>query len=292
MADISISTVSIDQAGFKELVADILEDLVTSDTSPLKLATEKFSDYLDQSTDLDSTQKASALADFLKDGYTQVNQQAINASMDLLKTNASLELETKTVEIDYNLKNAQKEKTTQDTLLTAEATALKAKEIEIATANEQATRLNSLELLARLRKQYGYSGMTLASTALGTDAADGAIDKQTKGYDKVNYKDLIKTLNEHISLITNAGGIPPAWMLNTVKILIEMVGEGYLDISGRSMTLVTDNAGVEPGEEGYVNTWWDDSKTSANQDIADVGTTTRPSTSVAYDATGTTVPAL
>jgi len=53
---------------------------------------------------------------------------------------------------------------------------------------------------------------TITSMSMSTDvidtATDGAIDKQIKGYDLVNYKDVLKTLDERAALMQNAKVAP------------------------------------------------------------------------------------
>lgn len=80
---------------------------------------------------------------------------------------------------------------------------------------------------------------TAVTTSIGSTVTDtmepGAIDKQIIGYDKLNQKDMIKTLNEMASMFANAQVCAPQWLPNAVKSLILKV-EPNTDMSGTRTT--------------------------------------------------------
>ena len=71
----------------------------------------------------------------------------------------------------------------------------------------------------------------------------GAIDKQLEGYDKLNQKDLIKTLNELQAMLTNAQADTPAWIPATVRALIKEVAKS------QNVHDALDTPDVEPEEK-------------------------------------------
>lgn len=88
-------------------------------------------------------------------------------------------------------------------------------------------------------------GTPVSQTLLNTDDP-GAIDQQIVGYDKVNYKDLLKTYNENLAMLSNAQVAPPPWMVDITKLLTEMITDGQINIvgtadAGNDTTLVNDN---------------------------------------------------
>ena len=227
---ITLATPSIDTTAFKTLVSDLLEELVYGSTSPFKEAKNVLEDYLDGATDLDATQKAGVLSGFLKDTYTQVNQQVMATALDLLKTNEQLALEKYTTEAQYNVQMetkariaAETDKISKDAL-----TSVTQETLVKAQADNEVTK--ALEMVAKLHKQYGYGSAT--ATTLGDSTGTGSIDKQIDGFDKVNYKDALKAVNESLALTTNAGVVPGQWVFDSAKILLEMVTDGKLDLTG------------------------------------------------------------
>jgi len=304
-AVITIPAANINTTEYKELVKDLLEELVANDTSPFKTAQDSVDAYLD-SADLDSTQKATIYSDFMMKAYTQVNQQAMNTAMDLLKTNEELALKRYEVEASVNVQNETKDKITADISKTSKEELVAEATRELTVAKVATEEMVGLEMVAKLRKHYGYSAnisttldatTTAALTAfrtsladelallvspaddtqitilteqiaalddqlsrnvstLGIDNGNGSIDKQIVGYDKVNYKDALKTINEQIALTTNAGVAPAAWQMNAGKILIEMITDGKLDIAGSTNTYTQDWLDEDPVNniipEGFV----------------------------------------
>jgi len=225
---------SINKTDFLTTAQDILDSLVHGDSAPLKDAITSMQDYLDSAVDLDETQKAGIFADFLKDSYVQINQQALGSALELHKTNADLEYASYKVEADYALAQAQ------DRKLAAEAGILEGKsayEIELIQAQAKTQLANQLESLAKLKKQYGYANADLDTGVLGTSTDDGAIDKQIVGYDKVNYKDTLKAINEMTALLINANVTPGPWLVDIQKLLIEAITDGHINIIGESKPL-------------------------------------------------------
>ena len=85
------------------------------------------------------------------------------------------------------------------------------------------------------------SGSTpISQTLINTDDP-GAIDQQIIGYDKVNYKDLLKTYNENLAMLSNAQVAPPPWMIDITKLLTEMITDGKIDIRGRAVAPTGDD---------------------------------------------------
>ena len=208
---VTITTPNISKAEFTELVSDLLEDIVHGDVSPLKDATEVFTDYLETSTDLDNTQKAGALSSFLKETYAQINQQVLGTALDLLKTNEQFKLDKYIAEGKYNSELAQQAISAEELLLKAAETAIKERELDLLETKIDNENAKILEMLAKLKKQYGYGDAVLnppstfnANTDLGTSTDDGALDKQITGYDKLNLKDVLKTMDEKAALMQNA----------------------------------------------------------------------------------------
>lgn len=258
MTDINIAgTLSINPTEFTELASDILDELVQGDASPFKDALEVMKDYLEDAQDLDPTQKAGILSDFLKDSYQQINQQALGTALELLKVNEQLTLDSYNTEANYNMAVANQAKVTADTIA-AQAIATKAQQ-EVVTSKEQTELVNTqkLEVIAKLKKQYGYNvesnledtyvidsegrspgdidyvPTTITSTnyTLGSSTGIGALDKQIVGYDKVNYKDMLKAINEMTALLVNANVIPGPWMVDVQKYMMELITDNKLSIS-------------------------------------------------------------
>jgi len=71
-----------------------------------------------------------------------------------------------------------------------------------------------------------FDSVDVVSDVVGNTSTPGAIDKQIVGYDQVNRKDLIKTVNEVRGLLVNAQAEHiPTWMNTTVKELIKTVAK-------------------------------------------------------------------
>ena len=193
------------------------------DASPFKEAKELMGDYLADQPDLDGLQKASIFADFLKDSYQQINQQAINGAIDILKTNAQLAYEKYKVGSAYSLAQTQDAKLLADTALVGAQETKVIKEQGLVDEQVASQTAQHMEALAKLKKQYGYSNASLTTGLLGTSTGDGALDKQIVGYDKVNYKDTLKAINEMTALLMNASITPGDWMVDVQKLLIELI---------------------------------------------------------------------
>lgn len=205
----------IDEGVFKELVKDLVSNTINGGDSPFSEVRSLLSDELANAVDLDANQKAGIYADFLKDAFAEVNKQSMNTALQILKTNEELKLQAYTTEANYN-------KTMQEFAnLGLQETGLgldnQIKEAQILESAEKVTnaKLTGLETLAKLHKQYGYPSAT--ESGLGTAGTVGALDKQIAGYDKVNNKDVMKTMTEFGSMIYNAGDAVPAWVLNLMQ---------------------------------------------------------------------------
>ena len=231
MAIVTITTPNINKTDYTDLVSDLLENIVHGDTAPFKDAVDVFTDYIETSTNLDATQRAGALSSFLKESYSQINQQAMSAALELLKANEAFKLEKYAAEGKYNNDLAQQAIAAEELKLKAIELAIKEKELALADRALLAEAAKSLETLAKLKKQYGYGDAALSSAqvlvtdengvapggdgyittygtsitaSLGTSTDDGALDKQIAGYDKLNLKDVLKTMDEKAALMQNA----------------------------------------------------------------------------------------
>lgn len=286
--DITSNPGKISQSEFNELVRDLMENSITGDVSPFNNIKDLLNDELDNSPDLDPSQKAGVMSDFLRDTFMDINKQSMSMALEILKTNEELSLKSYSVESDYNLGLGKIDNMAAENDILLKS--LQLKEQETALMNEKVleSQLNQLETRAKLKKQYGVvdiltytaadptksyaefsdgrwyeadpvtgvfvtdgegnkipmliSGTSPITQELANTTEPGAIDKQIAGYDKVNYKDLIKTYNENIAMLSNAQVAPPGWMIDITKLLTEMVTDGQLDILGRSnLTLGTDS---------------------------------------------------
>jgi len=202
-----IPSTEINKQEFSELVVDLLEDFVHGDSSPFKDVKSILEDYLDTATDLDPTQKAGIFADWLKGSYDSINKDAMSTAVDILKTNSQLSIERYGAQSGYNLQVAQEEKVRAEIALLSKEDAIK--DVEIALAGQKLVNEKAAYLLemAKLKKQFGYGNSTLDAALdlnLGASTNDGAIDRQIDGYTKLNYKDMLKTLDEKAALMQNA----------------------------------------------------------------------------------------
>lgn len=204
MAFTNIVTPKIDVVELREIAADLLEELVHGDASPFKDMLEQLETYLDTAPDLDATQKAGIFADTLKSMYKDINGQVLSTGIEVLKANGTFELERYKTEASYNITVAGLPKITEEIIILAkQGTLLDAQIVEL---NQNI--LNSkgvyLEQMAKLKKQYGYPSANTTTLDLGLSSGVGAIDKQIRGYDMVNLKDTLKTMDERAALMQNA----------------------------------------------------------------------------------------
>ena len=253
MALTVIPTTEINKLEFKELVIDLLEDFVHGDTAPFKNVKSILEDYLDGATDLDSTQKAGIFSDWLKESYSDINKQVMGTAVEILKTNASLELERYGAQSGYNLQVAQEEKVRAEIDVLLKEDLNKAKEGLLLDQKLVNDKVAYMLEMAKLEKQYGYGNAGLDATldaALGASTTDGALDKQIQGYDKLNMKDILKTMDEKAALMQNAK-IPET--LEEKKARVELIyaisGLNYSIVDGAATWVYT------PGVGEFDGTW-------------------------------------
>lgn len=256
MALTVITTPEINKSKFKDLVLDLIEDFVHGDTAPFKDVKSILEEYLDNAQDLDATQKAGIFSDWLKEAYSDINKQAMGTALDLMKNNASLELEKYGAESGYNLQVAQEEKVRAEIAVLAKEDENKAKEGALLDQKLVNDKVAYMLEMARLKKQYGYGSAALdgaLDAAQGTSSDDGALDKQIEGYDFLNMKDILKTMDEKASLMQNAK-IPES--LEEKKARVELIHA----ISGLSYGILDGTNPVvtwayTPGSTPFSGTW-------------------------------------
>lgn len=218
-----IETVGVNKLEFQELAGDILNNLVSGINSPFNEMMDKFEAYLENNTELDATQKQAAYADMLKTTYSQTNSQALSSAMDLLKSNEQLVLERYNTEAGYNkiLKDMALAEDQKELLAAQKIGQDKAN--QLADQKVQESLLTQAKLEAEINKQWGKTvsisytprivetvdGVTTEtdstySITVGETGLDNVIDKQIKGFDMVNLKDLLKTADERAALMQNA----------------------------------------------------------------------------------------
>ena len=198
----TVATQNINKTEYTELVGDLLQGVVYGDRSPFQEAIDKFEEYLDNNTDLDAAQKAGAMANFLRDTYSQINQQAMNTALGLMKENADLAYQKYSVEANYNTAKANQDKINAEVDVVAKQSLNEDKKNELYAEQIKVEKVKANAELAKLQKQYGYGDATIDS--IGTNTDDGAIDEQIKAYKTVNYKDILKTMDERVALMQNA----------------------------------------------------------------------------------------
>lgn len=88
-------------------------------------------------------------------------------------------------------------------------------EAELATLSSPADDVRIAEINSELADINGILTNTVPS--LGASTNDGALDKQIAGYDKVNNKDVMKSMSELTSMIYNAGDPVPNWVINMMQ---------------------------------------------------------------------------
>jgi len=207
MAFTNITTPEINKGEFSELVVDLLEDFVHGDASPFKDVKSVLEDYLDGATELDANQKAGIFADWLKSSYSDINTKAMDTAVAILKANAGLELDKYSAEGKYNLELVQADKIAAEIAVVDKESANKDAEralLEQKLLNEKAAYMVEM---AKVKKQYGYGAAVVDTTLdanMGASSRDGAIDRQIEGYTRLNYKDMLKTMDEKASLMQNA----------------------------------------------------------------------------------------
>lgn len=165
MATINISgnPPGINKIEYKDLVVDLLEDFIHGDTSAFTDVVNKYNDYLETSIELDATQKAGAMASFLRDSYSQTSQQVMNSALDLMKSNAELELEAYKTEIDYNMGVVSEQIKQEELIMAGTNKLIKEEELSLTKQKLANDVLAGTKLRAELKKQYGVveSGVTM-----------------------------------------------------------------------------------------------------------------------------------
>ena len=245
MALAIVPAAEINKIEFKELVIDLLEDFVHGDASPFKDVKSVLEDYLDGANDLDPTQKAGIFSDWLKSAYTDINKQVMGTAFEILKANADLEMGRYGVEADYNLKVAQEEKVRAEIAKLISDDANIGKEGLLLDQKLLNDKVAYMIAMAQLHKQYGYSDANLDSALdlnMGSTTVDGALDKQIAGYDKLNLKDMLKTMDEKAALMQNAK-VPETLEEKKARIetMYEIAGLNYNIVDGASIWRYTPN---------------------------------------------------
>jgi len=275
---------TIGKTEYKELVGELLASIVSDTNSPFMEVVDKYSDYLDTAVDLDQSQKAGAMANFLKDSYAQINNQAMSQAMELMTTNARLLYESYSVAAAYNKAKEDLKQAESNSQLAAKAVVAKDKEMALLDEKLVIDKLDAQIKRATLTKQYGvvpniqvvkglangnyykeYQSVPYITNEAGdyidnagevvtnpdyyvqavfdTTVSEnvtlvntpdkGAIDKQIRGYDVINYKDVLKTMDQRTALMQNAK-IPESEYeaKNRVNLMQEILGDDVvLDIN-------------------------------------------------------------
>jgi hypothetical protein len=221
---VEIGSYSVNQEDYKDLVTGLLQSAVYGTNSPFNDMMDKFEQYLDRATDLDTTQKQAAYADMLKETYSQINSQSMQQAMDLLKGNEELQLQRWDVEAGYNKTLADIAVSTEQQALTAAQALGQVKDNLLKDEQITESRFNQAKAKVELEKQWGKlvdlgsTTVTTVDDGLGTvtttteydntvitdSPTASVVDKQIRGYDIVNYKDVLKTLDERVALMQNA----------------------------------------------------------------------------------------
>lgn len=100
---------------------------------------------------------------------------------------------------------------------------------EILEFQKDKAKLDKLQTLALLHKNYGYGKATVEE--LGVPTNDGLLDNQIKGFEKDTFYKIQKTHLETISMMENASVAPPTWMTDVVKHCTEILTDGKLDMN-------------------------------------------------------------
>jgi len=159
---------TIDDAKFKDLVKELMENSLSGDTSPFNNVKEILNLELEKSPDLDVNQKAGIISDFLRDTFMDLNKQAMTMALDILKTNEELKLKTYATESEYNLSLKKGENMVIENSILLKGLELKAEELAIAKEKVLQTKLEQVEIRAKLKKQYGVMDTVTYQAADGT----------------------------------------------------------------------------------------------------------------------------
>jgi hypothetical protein len=243
-----IQAVQISEAAYRETVSNILETLVHGAMSPFNDMMQKYEDYLDKATDLDVTQRQAAYADMLKSTYSEVSKQAMQYAMDLHKSNSELVIARFNAEASYNKALAEIALAEEQKALVASQAVGSERENQLRIERIAESKLTQAKVLAELKTQWGQDvtlgssttttvtnpdGSVTATTSYGgttieDSGKDSVVQKQIRGYDVVNYKDVLKTLDERAALMQNAKVQEQPWEVHLRAELLHkiLVGEG------------------------------------------------------------------
>ena len=221
----TITLQPISELAYKDTAVGILDTLINNSASPFNDMMDRFEAYLDKSgTDLDPTQKQAAYANMLKNAYADASKQAMQYAMDIHKTNKDLEIKKWELEASYNKNLHEIDVLKEQALLYAQQYLGAQKDNALKDEQIIESKINQAKGKAELKLQWGQDitiedkvevsntdaeGVTTTTTTYGgttiTDTdADSVVKKQIRGYDVVNYKDVLKTLDERVALMQNA----------------------------------------------------------------------------------------
>ena len=153
----SVITPEITTIEYRELVSDLMSDLVHGDTSPLKDAIKTYDDYLTSNStiDMDSEQKAGAMAGFLRESYKDAQSQVLNAALAIVKANAQYTLDGPLATAKINTERAQLEKLENENQILVKQITAADHNNEILEVKKNNDKLDGNIKRAQLKKQYG-----------------------------------------------------------------------------------------------------------------------------------------
>ena len=258
-----IQEVRISEAAYRETVSNILETLVHGAMSPFNDMMQKYEDYLDKATDLDVTQRQAAYADMLKSTYSEVSKQAMQYAMDLHKSNSELVIARYNAEASYNRALAEIALAEEQKALVASQVVGSDRENQLRIEKVAESKLTQAKTLAELKTQWGQNvtlgnsttttmtnpdGSVTATTSYGgttiaDSAKEGVVQKQIRGYDVVNYKDVLKTLDERAALMQNAKVREEPWEVHLRAELLHKILVGGTAATNDSIKYTVENSG-------------------------------------------------
>jgi hypothetical protein len=258
-----IQEVRISEAAYRETVSNILETLVHGAMSPFNDMMQKYEDYLDKATDLDVTQRQAAYADMLKSTYSEVSKQAMQYAMDLHKSNSELVIARYNAEASYNRALAEIALAEEQKALVASQVVGSDRENQLRIEKVAESKLTQAKTLAELKTQWGQNvtlgnsttttmtnpdGSVTATTSYGgttiaDSGEDSVVQKQIRGYDVVNYKDVLKTLDERAALMQNAKVREEPWEVHLRAELLHKILVGGTAATNDSIKYTVENSG-------------------------------------------------